>query len=179
MISGPPPVERVEPADRPLGRAGSAREPGRIASQASPAREWVTQAMASGERGPSSPTGTPAPAAVPAPRPVPAGVSISPAAGRTLVSLSSLQRTVVRLGPAAGAQASIAVLGAERDPVFRTEAGRVEVRDGLGGEVRVWLPLTVDGARLEVDGQLYADVVAGALRLHVPAEAVDGQFIWR
>lgn len=145
----------------------------------SPVREWVSQLVASGEPSPAPVEEATAPGSVRAPASAPAGVSISPAAGRVLVSLSNLERTVVRLGAAAGTQASISVLAAERDPVFRAGAGRVEVRDGVGGEVRVWLPLTVDGARLEVDGKLYADVLDGALRLHVPADTADGEIVWR
>lgn len=156
-----------------VAAAASAAVPG------SPVREWVAQVVAPMERETGAVEAPPAPvAAAPAPAPVPAGVSISPAAGRMLVSLSGLRETVIRLGPAAGPQASISVLGAERDPVFQTSAGRVQVRDGLGGEVRVWLPLAVEGARLEVDGELYAEVRGGSLQLHVPGETVDGEISW-
>lgn len=158
-----------------VAAAASAAVPG------SPVREWVAQVVGS-DRGPAdTPEATgPAPeATAPTPAPVPAGVSIRPAAGRVLVSLSGLEGTVIRLGPAAGDQASISIMGAQRDPVFRTGSGRVEVRNGVGGELRVWLPLSVEGARLEVDGTLYAETRGGALQLHVPSDTAGGEIIWR
>lgn len=159
-----------------VAAAASAAVPG------SPVRAWVSQVVGSSDRAPADNLEAPRPApeaTAPTPAPVPAGVSIRPAAGRILVSLSGREGTVIRLGPAAGDQASISIIGAQRDPIFRTAPGRVEVRNGVGGELRVWLPLSVEGARLEVDGTLYAETRGGALRLHVPADTAGGEIIWR
>lgn len=157
-----------------VAAAASAAVPG------SPVRAWVATVV-TGPDPASDPAPNPtAPDSV-APVATPAGVSINPADGRVLVVLTALEGAAIRLEPAVGVlQASLSVVGAERDPSFRTGAGRVELHDGTGGEVRVRLPVGVDGARLEVDGTLYAESRDGQLVLHVPADtAADGTIVWR
>lgn len=154
-----------------VAAAASAAVPG------SPVREWVGK-LGDPAQPAAAPDPTPPSADVPS-APTPAGVSISPAAGRVVVVLTGLEDAVIRLEAAGGAQAGISVVGAERDPAFRTGAGRVEVRNGVGGEVRVSLPVRTDGARLEVDGTLYAESRNGRLVLHVPANTTaDGAWVW-
>lgn len=157
-----------------LAAAASAAVPG------SPVRDWVESVLepsVPAAQAPASPGAT-EPTSPPAP-PAPAGVSITPTSGAAVVALSRMDHTVIHLEGTTEGRASVSVLDAERDPVFRTGADRVEVRDGVGGEVRVRLPLGTDGARLEVDGDLYADTRGGVLRLHVPADTVGGAIVWR
>lgn len=157
-----------------LAAAASAAVPG------SPVRAWVAQVLEPSQPTPEA-TG-PRPGSNdgrPLPPPAPAGVSINPASGPVVVAIAGLEDAVIRLEGAPGSEASVSVLGGERDPVFRTGAGRLEVRDGAGGEVRVRLPLGIEGARLEVDGELYAETVAGTLELHVAADTVGGAIVWR
>ncbi len=155
-----------------LAAAASAAVPG------SPVRQWVVGIM------------EPAPAPVP-PRPVeetpipaeplppvPAGLSISPAGGSLLLAVREMDGSAIHLSGTTDAQGSLSIAGAERDPEFRTGAGRLELRNGAGGIVSVRLPLSVDGARLEVDGRLYAESRNGALHLHVPADTVGEAFVW-
>lgn len=156
-----------------LAAAASAAVPG------SPVREWLAGAVATSagpEGGPGVHDLSHAEAEeVP---PLPAGVAIHPADGRVVVALVGLENMQVRLEPPSGALARVSVLSAAREPTFRTSAGRVEVRSGAGGMLRVRLPADGSGARLEVDGRIYAETTAGALRIHVPADTVDGEIVW-
>ncbi len=153
-----------------LAAAASAAVPG------SPVREWIERAV--------EPEPPPAPpAVVDAEEPAataPTGVAIRPSSsGRLLVALIGLEDMEIRVESTDGEVASVSVLGADRDPTFSTGSGRVDVRDGAGGMVRVRLPAGVDGARVEVDGNLYAENRDGTLQLRVEADTVDGTFIWR
>lgn len=154
-----------------LAAAASAAVPG------SPVRQWVANAME-----PASSSPAPAPlASDDAPQPVgpaPAGLSIGPAAGALVVVLRDMDASSIRLSPAPGSRATVSVTGAESDPRFRSAAGRLELRNGAGGVVNVSLPLSVAGARLEVNGRLYAETRGGTLHLHVPADRVGDAFVW-
>lgn len=155
-----------------LAAAASAAVPG------SPVREWVLRTVdrTSQPAGPEDP----APGATADRRPsAPAGVAVHPSNGSVLVALNGLEAMEVRLETASGTLARVSVVDAEREPGFRTSAGRVEVRDGTGGSIRVRMPAGVSGARLEVDGRLYAETTAGVLRIHVPADTVGGDIVWR
>lgn len=154
-----------------LAAVASAAVPG------SPVRAWVAS-LIEGDQAPTSEQPVTAPAVSERPG-APAGVSINPASGRVVVALSGLDDVLIRLETSAGSQAGISIVGAERDPTFRTGAGRVEVKDGLGGEVRIRLPLGVESARLEVDGALFAETRDGRLELHVTADTADGGIAWR
>lgn len=156
-----------------LAAAASAAVPG------SPVRDWVLRTV---DRTASQPAGSAdaAPDADLERRPsAPAGVAVHPADGRVLIALNALEAMEVRLEAASGTLARVSVLDAEREPGFRTSAGRVEVRDGAGGSIRVRMPAGVSSARLEVDGRLYAEATAGVLRIHVPADTVDGDIVWQ
>ena len=148
----------------------------------SPVRDWIARvaqpAPLDEVESTESPIATPEPGPVPAP--TPAGVSIAPANdGAVEVTLTGLEDVVIRLETIAGPRASVSVVGADRDPTFRTGAGTVEVLDAVGGAVYVRLPRDVEGARLFVDGRLYAGVGGGTLRIHVPADTTGGHIIWR
>lgn len=145
----------------------------------SPVRAWIASVVEPRER-PQSPSERPAPPAeTAAPTRAPAGISISGASGPAVLAVRRLEGSVIRLETVPGTRAGISVLGAERDPAFRTGAGRVAVEDGVGGEILVRLPLAGAGARLEVDGVLYAETRGGDLTLHVPADTADGEIVWR
>lgn len=157
-----------------LAAAASAAVPG------SPVRQWVANAI---EPAPSPPAPAPiasddAPEPVEPTVPAPAGLSIGPAGGALAVVLRGMEASSIRLSPATGARATVSVTGADPDPRFRTGAGRIELRDGAGGVVNVSLPLSVEGARLEVDGRIYAESRGGSLHLHVPADSVGDAFVW-
>jgi hypothetical protein len=156
-----------------LAAAASAAVPG------SPVREWIERAV-------EPPAPEPAPVVpvvveVEEPAaPAPSGVAIRPSSsGRLLVALIDLEDMEIRLESTNAAMASVSVVGAEREPTFSTGSGRVEVRNGAGGTVHVRLPAGVDGARVEVDGSLYAANRDGRLRTRVAADTADGAFIWR
>ena len=153
-----------------VSAAASAAVPG------SPVREWIVRTVS-----PEPVAEAPAMAAtepVPAPVPMPAGVSL-PAGAPVDVLLSGLDGTTVRLVPIDGESVAVSALGVETDPVFRTAAGRIEVRDAVGGEITVSVPRSAERARLMVNGELYAECEAGEVRVHVPAETVDGAHVWR
>jgi hypothetical protein len=95
-----------------------------------------------------------------------------------VVSLTGLAGTAIRLAEPAGDRVGVSMRGADRDPVFRTEPGRVEVRDGEGGELLVTFPAR-GTARLEVDGRLYAESTDGAIRVHVAADTTGSGLIWQ
>lgn len=141
----------------------------------SPVRAWVAKMVEPGPA-PEQPGTNPPVVEVAS---APAGVYINAASGRVVVALSGLEDAVIRVETSAGSQAGISVVGTDRDPIFRTGAGRVEVKDGTGGEVGVRLPLDVESARLEVNGALYAETREGVLLLHVPADTTDGGIVWR
>lgn len=154
-----------------LAAAASAAVPG------SPVRQWVVNVIA------------PAPAPEPAPpmdapvpvepvAPAPAGLAISPAGGALLIALRDLDGTSIHLTSASGSRGTVSVTGADRDPEFLTGAGRLELRNGAGGVVTVALPLSVEGARLEVNGRLYAETRGRSLQLHVAADTVGREFVW-
>lgn len=153
-----------------LAAAASAAVPG------SPVREWIESMVE-----PAPVAETPAPDAEPA-APVaqpaaPAAVSL-PAGDRTVVvALAELDGVAIRLRTDPSDQATILVRGAQRDPVFRTGADRLEARGAAGGELVVELPGGSD-ARLEVDGRIYAERTGGMLQVRVPADTVDGAVVW-
>lgn len=144
----------------------------------SPVRAWIASVVEPQER-PQSPSEQPEPPAESAASRAPAGISISAASGPAVVAVRGIEGAVIRLETVPGTRAGISVLGAERDPAFRTGARRVAVEDGVGGEILVRLPLAGAGARLEVDGVLYAETRGGDLTLHVPADTADGEIVWR
>jgi hypothetical protein len=156
-----------------VSAAASAAVPG------SPVREWIVRAVR------PEPVQAPAalesvePAPAPAPMPpAPAGVSL-PVTAPVEVALSDLDGTTIRLVETDGDRVTVSALGTEVDPSFSTAADRIEVRGAVGGEITVEVPRSVQQLRLMVDGQLYADREAGELRVHVPAETVDGARVWR
>ncbi|MFO7894597.1 MAG: zf-HC2 domain-containing protein [Longimicrobiales bacterium] len=156
-----------------VSAAASAAVPG------SPVREWIERTVgpeSAVEEAPTLEVETAAPG--PARPPAPAGVSL-PARGAVDVVLSGLRGSTIRLVETDGQNIAVSTLGAETDPAFRTSAGRIEVRDGVGGEVTVEMPRSLRVGRLVVDGELYAECESGALRVHVPAETVGGAHIWR
>jgi anti-sigma factor RsiW len=145
----------------------------------SPVRQWivetVTREHASSEVADSGVVPPPTEAETPAP--VPAGIRI-PVTAPVMVSLSDLDGTEIRLVEPSGDQVAVSMTGADRDPVFRTEPGRVVVSGGSGGELQVTFP--VHGhVRLEVDGRLYAESEDGVVVAHVSAEASGTSLIWR
>lgn len=153
-----------------VAAAASAAVPG------SPVREWIVRAVEPAPVEEPVPVAEPAPDPVPAPAPAPAGVSLAP---RPVdVVLTGLEGSSIRLVETEGGRVTVSARGGETDPSFRTAAGRVEVRDGTGGEVTVEWPASLGTARLVVDGELYAEKVGGELRIHVPAETVEGARIW-
>lgn len=154
-----------------LAAAASAAVPG------SPVREWIVRAIEPAPVEEPAPVVEPAPAPAPAPAPVPAGVSLA-ADQRVDVILSGLEDAAIRLVETAGERVTVSALGARTDPSFRTAVGTLEVRDGVGGEIIVEWPASLMTARLVVDGELYAEKADGALRIHVPAEMVEGARIW-
>ncbi|MEJ2503657.1 MAG: zf-HC2 domain-containing protein [Gemmatimonadota bacterium] len=111
--------------------------------------------------------------------PAPAGVSIATASDPVVVSLDGLTEVVIRLEATDAGTATVAVVGAERDPVFRTGSGRIDVAEGTGGQVRVSLPAGSPGSRLLVDGRVYAEIGEDGLTALVTAEADAGALIWR
>jgi len=112
--------------------------------------------------------------------PAPSGVAIRPSSrGRLLVALVGIDGMEIRLESTDSEVASVSVLGAEREPTFSTGTGRVEVRNGVGGSVLVRMPVGADGARLEVNGVLYAESRNGTLHLLVDADTASGAFVWR
>lgn len=156
-----------------LSAAASAAVPG------SPVREWIERTVRSEPAAEEASTlevetVDPGPAGPSAP----AGVSL-PARGGVDVVLSGLRGSTIRLVETDGRNVAVSTLDAETDPAFRTSAGRIEVRDGVGGEVTVEMPRSLRTGRLVVDGELYAECESGALRVHVPAEIVGGAHIWR
>lgn len=155
-----------------LAAAASAAAPG------SPVQAWIVSVVR-----PEPAAQGPAPVAVRPPAPVPpappAGLSILPRSGQVDVELSGLDGTTIRLQEGTGEGVSVSARGAERDPVFRSSAGRIGVRDGVGGELLVELPPTLREGRLVVDGRVYAEVVDGELTVRVPGETVDGAVVWR
>lgn len=152
-----------------LAAAASAAVPG------SPVRAWIASSLDVS----SPPEAVPPAPAAPTARPAaPAGISL-PAGDRTIVvALTGLEETAILLEGSDGAMASVSAVGCDRDPLFRTGRDRIEVRDAVGGQLRIGLPVRT-AARLEVDGRLYAEMRGGALRLHVPADTVDGALLWR
>lgn len=155
-----------------LAAAASAAVPG------SPVRQWVANAIEPDRAPAPQVVAEQAPAPVATLPPAPAGLSISPAGGTLVVSLDRMDGSAIRLAGAEGSQASVSVVGAERDPEFRTGPGRLLVRDGVGGTVHVRLPVNHDGARLEVEGRLYAESRGGEIRVLVPPQTVDEEFGW-
>jgi anti-sigma factor RsiW len=154
-----------------LAAAASAAVPG------SPVREWIVRVV---EPEPAVVETEPTPTAPPvAAAPAPVGLSIAPAEGRVVVALSELDGATIRLEGVEGERARVSVTGAQGDPVFRTMAGRVEVRGCEGGVVHVRLPEGAASARLEVEGTLYAERRQGEVRVLVPADTADGAIIWR
>lgn len=156
-----------------LAAAASAAVPG------SPVREWIVSAVG------AAPGTDPAPApdveavAAEAPLAPPAGLSIMPRSGQVVIEIAGLDGTAIRVQQGTGEAVTVAARGAERDPSFRSAAGRIGVRNGVGGELLVELPATLASARVVVDGRVYARVVDGELRTLVPGETVDGGVIWR
>jgi anti-sigma factor RsiW len=159
-----------------LAAAASAAVPG------SPVHELIVNTMRGepevAEVTPPPPEPEAEPVVEPAP-PAPAGVSIVPVSGPAVVSLEGLTDVTIRLERADATAASVAVVSAVSDPVFRTGLNRVEVVDGAGGEILVRLPVGAAGSRLIVDGRVYAEVTGGAIEARVPAETVDGALVWR
>lgn len=155
-----------------VAAAASAAVPG------SPIRAWVAKALEPAAAPAVDPIPSERDVAQEPPAPAPAGLSILPADGRLVVALNGLTGSSIRLAATTDRRASVAVVGADRDPEFRTGAGRLEVRDGAGGVVHVRLPLSVEGARLEVDGRLYAATRGGGLELDLPADTVGEEFVW-
>lgn len=153
-----------------VAAAASAAVPG------SPVREWIVSAVES--TGDAGETGADE-ASARAPAAAPSGVSLAPGSGPAVVSLQGLQGMVIRLRSADSGAVSASVLGAEADPLFRTGARRIEVVEGVGGEVHVVLPTDARGSRLEVDGEIYAEIAEGGLRVLAPADTVDGSIVWR
>ena len=155
-----------------LAAAASAAVPG------SPVREWIVRVVE------PAPRETPTPA-IEAPQPAPAeavpvGVSMVPAGAVTVeVVVNGSAGTTLRLVETDGESVGISALGGERDPVFRTGPGRIEVRNAVGGDLTIELPRSLSNARVVVDGEVYARKQAGRLQLDVPAESADGAFIWR
>ena len=158
-----------------LAAAASAAVPG------SPVRQWIVEVVESPpveESAPEPVEPAPEPVAEPVPQPVPAGVSVS-AAGPVDVALADLEGTTVRLVETAGTRVTVSVLGAETDPVFEMAAGTIRVRDAVGGEVIVEWPASLVTGRLVVDGKLWAAKDESGLRIHVPAETVEGDRVWQ
>ena len=150
-----------------VAAAASAAVPG------SPVREWLVRTVEPTPEAPVEPASTPEPAAAP----VPAGVSL-PAAQPVDVVLQGLTDVTIRLVETEGGGVSVFAVGAESDPVFETAPGAIRARDGTGGRITVEWPASLTGARLLVDGELHAEKVDGELRVHVPAERVEGAIIW-
>lgn len=155
-----------------LAAAASAAVPG------SPVRAWLISAFG---------VGPDAPAVVESAEPLdgaeaalPAGVALSDVGDRVTVEVSGLRGGAIRLVETGSRTVSVRALGGERDPVFRTGAGRIEVRGGAGGELTVSWPSSMRDARLVVDGRLYAARVDGALQVLVdPAAELGGALVWR
>ncbi|MFW6206290.1 MAG: anti-sigma factor family protein [Gemmatimonadota bacterium] len=144
----------------------------------SPVRGWIESVVT-----PRTPTVvpevvTPVPEVLqPAPDAAPAGVALSPV-GAVEIVVSGLEDTSILLVETDEPEVSTTVAATERDPVFRTGPGRIEVTDGVGGRLTVALPRSLASVRLVVDGQLYAEKEAGTLTVHVPGETVDGMVVW-
>lgn len=156
-----------------LAAAASAAVPG------SPVREWIVRAVEPAPVEEPAPTVEPAPEPAPAPAvpAAPAGVSL--AARPMDIVVTGLENATLRLVETDGESViTVSALGATTDPSFRTGAGTLEVRDGVGGEITVEWPASLETARLVVDGELYAEKAAGELVIHVPAETVEGARIW-
>ncbi|MGK7312442.1 MAG: anti-sigma factor family protein [Candidatus Longimicrobiales bacterium M2_2A_002] len=152
-----------------VAAAASAAVPG------SPVREWIVRAVE------PAPAEAPAPAVEPEPEPAPAPVParVSLAAGQPVaVLLTGMEGSTLRLVETEGERVTVSAVGAETDPSFRTATGTLEVHDGVGGEITVEWPTSLETARLVVNGELYAEKAAGALRIRVPAETVEGVHIW-
>ncbi|MDX1673915.1 MAG: zf-HC2 domain-containing protein [Longimicrobiales bacterium] len=157
-----------------VAAAASAAVPG------SPVREWIVRAV---EPTPEAvtepaPAPTPTPTPEPAPAPIPVGVSLLSTQQPVDVVLRGLTDVRVRLLETGRSGVSVSAVGADSDPVFETSPGSIRVRDGVGGELTVEWSASLDTARLLVDGELYAEKVDGELRVHVPADRVEGAHIW-
>ena len=155
-----------------LAAAASAAVPG------SPVREWIVGAVGA-EPEASAPAPDVEAVVAEAPPAPPAGLSIMPRSGQVVIEIAGLDGTAIRVQQGTGEAVTVASRGAERDPSFRSAAGRIGVRNGVGGELLVELPTTLASARVVVDGRVYARVVDGELRTLVPGETVEGGVIWR
>ena len=154
-----------------VAAAASAAVPG------SPVREWIVRAVEPAPVEAPAPAVEPVPEPAPAPAPVPAGVSL--AAGSPVeVALNGMDGSTLRLVETEGERVVVSTAGAEVDPSFRTATGTLEVHDGVGGEITVEWPASLETARLVVDGELYAEKAGGELRIHVPTGTVEGVHIW-
>ena len=164
-VSGPRirrPVIRAAVLVLLLAAAASAAVPG------SPVRTWIL------EREPEAPPAAPESEVEPAPTPAaPAGVSVTDSAVDIMVT--GLEGVSLRLVETDGSRVTVTAAGGSSDPKFKT----IEVQDGVGGELTIEWPASLDRARLVVDGRVYAEKADGALRVHEPAEAVEGGRIWR
>jgi hypothetical protein len=86
---------------------------------------------------------------------VAAALSIQPSGGRVLIVLTRVApEATVRVTESDNNRATVEAIGAAAHARFRTGAGRIEVVDVPSGEVRVEIPRSALGARVEVDGKV-------------------------
>jgi anti-sigma factor RsiW len=150
-----------------VAAAASATVPG------SPLREWLTAA----------PGASPAPTAVEerSAAPVPAvaveaaaeaGVMVEPANGRLTIGLVRPSPDLrVRAILTDGDRGGVFAIGAAADARFSTAAGRIEVADAAGGELRIQIPRRAIAASIEVDGRRYLEKQGDELRLTISPDA--------
>ena len=86
---------------------------------------------------------------------VAAALSIQPSDGRVLIVLTRVApEATIRVTEVDGNRATVEANGAAAHARFRTGPGRIEVVDVTSGEVRVEIPRSALGARVEVDGKV-------------------------
>jgi len=95
------------------------------------------------------------------------------------VIIHDFEGASIRLRRTDAGEVSLMARGADRDPVFRTAPGRIEASGGRGGELVIELPRSLSGARLLVDGQVFAEQADGELTFHVPGVTQGDEVVWR
>lgn len=153
-----------------LAAAASAAVPG------SPVRLLVERVVQRDAPEEPATAAAPAPAEPPAPQPV--GLVVLPASGALEVSIRDFRHGSIRVRLSGADEASVSALGTTEDPTFESGSGRIGVRGGSGGSLMVELPETLRAGRVLVDGQVYAEVTDGRLRVLVPARELGGELVW-
>lgn len=131
-----------------VGAAASATVPGW------PLRNWIEQLVPAADQEVSTAPADQGPAPADAPARAEAGVFVEAADGEVEVVLRDGRDLRVRTVLVDGSRAGVTTVGGAAGARFRTGAGRIEVIDAAGGQVRIEIPRGAVAATVMINGHV-------------------------